>query len=194
MSASHSASKLPVPSPSDLHLSSCSASHLFPDDGSGVTLPFQTPVYSFKGEVKLYSVLMSSVPAITTLTALGQICELKTLEAVVFPSQYTTTTACTVDLLWTPATDVPSQAELLHYYGSTRSVFAGTVSTGPVVLPCDFTRCNPIIKAPVAFSDTPRLSAYFWDNGKRPTSSAEIYLTLVLRGTLNVRRPAVVKG
>lgn len=194
MSASHSASNLPVPSPHDLGLPSCSSSHIFPDDGSGVTLPFQSPVYSFKGEVKLYSVLMSSVPAITALTALGQVCELKTLEAVVYPSQYTTTVPCTVDLLWTPATDVPAQAELLHYYGSTRSVFAGTVSTGPAVLACDFTRCNPIIKAPLAFSDTPRLSAYFWDNGKKASGSTEIYLTLVIRGTINVRRPAVVKG
>lgn len=100
----------------------------------------------------------------------------------------------TVELLWAPESASVDKDHVMNTYGATRLV-AGSIlnPSNHQALVCDLHLCNPIIKAPVAFNNRPRLWLKFWENSdsKALGLRAPISGSLFIKGSIQLVDPAI---
>lgn len=159
--------------------------------GPGIELPFQFVIYNHDGSPKYLTQGITSFKGVQNLLCHGRLCTLKELECVVAPTFQATKFATTIDVSWTSNDVVPNTNNILNYPSSSRITIGGPLAFGPSIVPCPFGYINPVIKAPLAFTDFPRLSVACMEN---PTAKREapncILASILVRGIVHVAHPA----
>lgn len=159
-----------------------------PRPSSSVTLPFQHLYYDLTGtESGTTSTTVVELSSIKSLIKYYRNARLVSVEAVLFATSNSVSTPVTIDLVWTTA-DVTA-TDILSTPGGVRFTLGGLNVTNGGELPCPLDYINPIIKAPLSFSDSPRLCVKFHkisDKNNSPKLGV-----LLIRGKVSVDTPAV---
>lgn len=159
--------------------------------GPGIELPFQFVIYNHTGFVKYLTQSVTSFRGIQNLIAHGRLCTLKELDCVVAPTFHVTKYATTVDVCWTSNDVVPNTNNILNYPSASRITLGGPLAFGPSVIPCPFGYINRVIKAPLAFTDFPRLSISCMENPTAKKEAGDVLLaSIIVRGIIHVAHPS----
>lgn len=159
--------------------------------GSGINLPFQFVIHNQTGAAKYISQSITSFTGVSSLIAHGRLCTLEELEVVVAPSFLATKYPVTSDICWTANDVIPNANNILNYPSATRITVGGPLAFGPSLLKCPFGYINNVIKAPLAFTDFPRISISCME---QPTAASEakdsVLASILIRGVVHVSHPA----
>lgn len=159
--------------------------------GPGIELPFQFVIYNHTGSAKYLTQSVTSFRGIQNLISLGRLCTLKEVECVVAPTFNATKYPTTIDVCWTSNDIVPNTNNLLNYPSASRITIGGPLAFGPSTVPCPFGYINPVIKAPLAFTDFPRLSVSCMENPTAKKEAGEAVLaSIIVRGVVHVAHPS----
>lgn len=157
-----------------------------------ITIPFQSLIFDLNGtETKSYSTVLPTLPIIAKHIQYFRYATVSNLEAVVFPSAAALKIPVTVDLAWTTADVVPTGKDVLGTPSSARITIGGLDIVNSGVLAADLRYINPVIKSPISYSDTPRLSMHFHSNPDAVAQglSTKIKATIFIRGDLHLSSP-----
>lgn len=160
---------------------------------SVVRFPFQDKILDVSGKERLnYSQLVSSCAPVKRHIHYFRDAWVSELEAVVFPSALSLKTPVTVDLCWTGADIAPSGENVLATPASARLTIGGLALLHQGILPADLGHINPIIKSPIPYSNTPRLSIYTFANPD--VSDDQSRATVYIRGIIHCSHPLLTPG
>lgn len=163
-------------------------------ESSGLIIPFQTFLHRHKGDHKLISLEVASVPHVASQLQLAQIVEVIELEIVINPCQNAMKHGATIQVAWTPAYLAPDAYNVTSIYGAQEVTFGGSYHIGGFTIPCDLTSVNPIIKSPVSFNNGPRFTINCWLNKDATKESAFALADIFLRGKLKLSLPSLAIG
>lgn len=160
---------------------------------SVVQFPFQAQVAianSNPNNTKQHftSVLIQSLDTVKRHTAYFRDAWVSSLEAVVFPSAISLKEPVTLDLAWTAGDFTPKTNELLAVPASARLTVGGLSILHQGILPADLGHISPIVKSPIPYTNTPRLTVQVQAGGTPTSDQAVVYV----RGTLHCSHPILV--
>lgn len=159
--------------------------------GSGITLPFQFVIYQHTSAAKYITSSILSFQGITDLTKHGRLCTLSQLECVIAPMFSVSKYPTSIDVTWTSNDVIPNSNNIMNYPSATRITLGGPLVTGPSIIKCPFGYINPIIKAPLAFTDFARISLNCTANPTGLKEAGEAVLaSVLLRGEIHIAHPA----
>nr|UBJ25997.1 putative coat protein [Sichuan mosquito tymo-like virus] len=182
----------PVPNPT---LPTAPTAHHGQQLQHGIVLPFQHFLHRHTGNHKFISLDVAAIPALTAATKFSRIAKLTELEIVIFPGQKALTLPATITACWTPNTVQPDMYSTVSVYGSQMVTFGGSYHVGAFVIPCDLSAMNPIIKSPLSYNDTPRLSLNCWLQTEATKISNTVSLAdIYIRGKILCSHPALTIG
>lgn len=174
----------PAPAPP---LGSSSSNH-----GPSVRVPFQHLVSTLNGqESGAYTVTVASLETLTRQTKFYRDAVLESLEVVVFPQFGAYKIPVSVSLVWTPSDISLAYDDILKTPGSTCITLGGLNLVNHGVLTCDLGYVNRIIKCPIPYTNTPRLTIGYFQN---PDAVAEKTAatrkgSIFVRGVISLAHP-----
>lgn len=172
-----------------------SPEQLTPRSHSGVVIPFQHLWYDLTGaETGVASLDIKTLQDVRDLSKCFRDAELVTLEAVIYPSAPAFKSPVTVDLVWLPADDnIDASSKVIKTAGATRFTCGGLAISNNGILPCNLGFVNGILKAPIPYSNTPKLFATFHQNPDASVKS-KVAASVIVRGSLRLSHPIVHSG
>lgn len=132
--------------------------------------------------------LIQTLDSVKRHTAYFRDAWVSSLEAVVFPSAVSLKEPVTIDLAWTAGDFTPKSDELLAVPASARLTVGGLSILHQGILPADLGHISPIVKSPIPYTNTPRLTVQVQSGGTPTSDQAVVYV----RGTLHCSHPILV--
>lgn len=158
---------------------------------AGIVIPFQFLLHNCVPAVanRLISTPVMANPRMLQITTGFRYATLENIELVMFPNARAAETPISVAAVWTPADVAVVADNLLTVPGSTVFTAGSYSMSHSFVLPADLNYLNPVIKSPIPFVDSPRISAVVL---RSPEAEAEANGYLLIRGNLRLSHPCAV--
>lgn len=160
-------------------------------DNSSLIIPFQFAFHTHGADEKFSSVAVRDFATILSLTEPYRLAQLVELDLVICPSQKAVTVGSTIHAAWTPAYLTLDKTQVLSVYGAQNVTFGGTFHTGTFTIPADLSVMNPIIKSPVSYSDTPRITLI---SLAQPSAGKDTLCLSYIRGKVKLSHPSLQIG
>jgi len=169
-----------------------SATPAAPHPAGTVSFPFQQRlgVLASSGDDLEASITIETLPTIVQRTQLFTHAELSNCEVVVYPDFGCVDCPTSIRMCWSPATVAITFDDILLCPGSTSMLLSSFTAGKIATYPADFSFYNNIIKDPITYANTPRLT-FSTRHVKTPVARSEPLCTLVLRGTLVCSKPTI---
>lgn len=158
---------------------------------SVTTFPFQDKIldcnhFKSASSTLFFSQLVSNCKPVKRHILYFRDAWVSNLEAVVFPNAVSFKYPITIDLAWTTADISPSANQVLATPASARITAGGLSLLHQGVLPADLGHLNPIVKSPIPYSNTPRLTISILEGSDDPGSSQAV---VYIRGIIHASHP-----
>lgn len=155
----------------------------------GVVIPFQWMFSSIDGlDNSLVSQTFAENTILQKITPHFRDASIVHLEVVAYPTELAMKNPVTLHLAWTSATTTIADGKVLACPGAVSVTLGGLMTLTSTTLPCPLQYVNPIVKGPIAYTNTPKLWVQKVKNSSPPSPSGTL-ANVIIRGSLRLSAP-----